>query len=245
MFFMLSKAIGLLAVPSNALSMIGLAGLLLLRSQYAGLGRWLLGLSALLLAGCGFLPIGAALSVPLDDRFPPWNPVHDAPTGIIILIGGAAAAPELAHEYPEAQFVVVGGNPSLFVNALPESDSIGRVLENCGVSRERIAYERRSRNTIENAVFAKDVAQPKPSDRWLLVTSRLHMARAVGTFRRVGFPVETYPVVEDRSWITGSLASGLVAMDNAMHEWIGLLVYWMTGHIDELLPGPHSSQTRT
>ena len=58
----------------------------------------------------------------------------------------------------------------------------------------RLTLEDRSRNTIENAVYSKALAQPKPGERWLLVTSALHMPRAMGAFRQAGFAVEAYPV---------------------------------------------------
>ena len=54
--------------------------------------------------------------------------------------------------------------------------------------------EDKSRNTVENALFARQIAMPKPGDRWLLVTSAYHMPRAIGVFRHAGFPVEAYPV---------------------------------------------------
>jgi len=70
------------------------------------------------------------------------------------------------------------------------------------------------------------------------------MPRAVGTFRRAGFAVEAYPV----DWRTenvghtlltlNTLANGLATTDLAMHEWAGLLVYWLTGRSSELFPGP-------
>jgi uncharacterized SAM-binding protein YcdF (DUF218 family) len=75
------------------------------------------------------------------------------------------------------------------------------------------------------------------------VTSALHMPRAVGCFRQVGFDVEAYPV----AWHTRKnvsiypsnvLGSGLGRLDSATHEWIGLITYWLTGRTSELLPGP-------
>ena len=57
-------------------------------------------------------------------------------------------------------------------------------------------------NTEENARFAKAVADPKPGEHWLLITSAFHMPRAVGIFRKIGFAVEPYPVdFKTRGWI--------------------------------------------
>ncbi len=117
------------------------------------------------------------------------------------------------------------------------------MLERLGVQRERLIVEDRSRNTVENAVYTAAMIDPKPGERWLLVTSAAHMPRAVGCFRRAGIPVEAVPV--DRRLDRGvdffpsdSLAEGLLALDAATREWVGLFVYWLTGQTSELFPGP-------
>ena len=84
--------------------------------------------------------------------------------------------------------------PACSANEGREADYLYPLLDSFGVPRERVTLENRSRNTYENAVFAKELAKPKPGERWLLVTSALHMPRAIGCFRRAGFPVEAYPV---------------------------------------------------
>jgi uncharacterized SAM-binding protein YcdF (DUF218 family) len=119
-----------------------------------------------------------------------------------------------------------------------------RLFESLGLPAARVEFEAKSRNTAENALFAKQLVAPKVGERWLLVTSALHMPRAVGAFRAVGFPVEAHPV----DWrtegpralmsISGSAVDGLLVTDAAIHEWVGLLAYWITGRTSELLPGP-------
>src|SRR6266478_6390205 len=42
--------------------------------------------------------------------------------------------------------------------------------------------------------FPKQSFSPSLVRRWLLVTSAYHMPRAIGVFRKAGFPVEPYPV---------------------------------------------------
>ena len=96
---------------------------------------------------------------------------------------------------------------------------------------------------MENARFTKAMIDPKPGERWLLVTSAVHMPRAVGAFRKAGFPVEAYPVDWrirgwTSSWKPGWPLSGLNATDFAAREWFGLLAYWLAGYTPELLPGP-------
>jgi uncharacterized SAM-binding protein YcdF (DUF218 family) len=263
MFFFLSKTIAYLLLPSNLLIIAGLVGLALMatRSRRAGVRTAVA--SLLLLLAIGILPVGYLLTHALESRFPPWDAVHGAPDGIVVL-GGAIdpdvsldrndpivrdgagriiAIAKLARQFPAARIVYSGGNGSLIAGKPAEADFVYPLLDDFGVPRERIVLENRSRNTAENAVFSKAVAHPKPGERWLLVTSGWHMPRAIGCFRRVGFPVEAYPV----DWRTlkqpdfvlpWSLVSGLVAADIAVHEWMGLLTYWLSGRTSELLPGP-------
>src|SRR5262245_9820999 len=91
MFFVLSKTLGLLAVPSNLMVLLGLIGAALLLTRFARAGRRLLIVSVLLIAVCGLLPVGLALQLSLEQRFPRWDASRGAPDGIVVL-GGALAA---------------------------------------------------------------------------------------------------------------------------------------------------------
>jgi uncharacterized SAM-binding protein YcdF (DUF218 family) len=154
------------------------------------------------------------------------------------------AVVELARRYPTARIIYSGGNPSLTSAGESEAEAALRVFERLGLGAGRVLAEDKSRNTIENAMFSKQLAMPKPGERWLLETSAYHMPRAVGVFRRVGFPVEAYPVDwrtrGPQDFATPFLAAseGLSRTDTAVHEWLGLAVYWTTRRSTELLPGP-------
>jgi uncharacterized SAM-binding protein YcdF (DUF218 family) len=84
---------------------------------------------------------------------------------------------------------------------------------------------------------------PQPDERWLLVTSASHMPRAVGVFRQVGWPVLPYPVdYRTRGdfdlLLTPDAARRWLEFDEAIRNWIGLVAYWMTDRIPDLLPAP-------
>ena len=104
------------------------------------------------------------------------------------------AIAKLARDYPNARIVYTGGNGTLFGRDGAEADYLQPLLESFGIARARVTLEARSRNTAENAAFSKALLQPKPGERWLLVTSAHHMPRSIGAFRKPGFPVEAYPV---------------------------------------------------
>jgi uncharacterized SAM-binding protein YcdF (DUF218 family) len=264
LFFFLSKTIGKMLLPTNFLIGIGVIGALLLATRWASLGRRLMVFSLLMLAVCGFSPLGSWLLYPLESRFPPWDAARGAPDGIIILggsidpdlsiaHGGAVvrsdadriiAAAALARQYPNARILFTGGSANLMSNDAREADYAGALFESLGVARARLTMERRSRNTQENVEFSKAMVAPKSGERWLLVTSAFHMPRSVGLFRKAGFAVEPYPVdwrVGGRSDLLAFFSvadEGLGRTEIALREWMGLIAYRASGKIDELLPGP-------
>ena len=264
MFFILSKTLGFFALPSNVFMAIGLIGLILLCTRFRRLASWLIVTSIVLIALVGYSPLGNILMLPLEQRFPPWNPSHGPPDGIIVL-GGAispglsmargaialndaaeriTATAELARRYPNARIVFTGGTGSLMPNAPVEAPFAVQEFETLGIARDRITAEEQSRNTIENAVFSRLIANPKPGERWLLVTSAFHMPRAIAAFRAAGFAVEAYPVdwrthgYRDELRPFASFTAGLSMMDLAVHEWVGLIAYRWTGRTVEFFPAP-------
>jgi uncharacterized SAM-binding protein YcdF (DUF218 family) len=265
LFFFLSKTLGIMLLPSNFLIGLGLVGGILLLTRFASLGRKLVMASLVLLAICGFSPLGNVLMYPLEQRFPPWDDTRGAPDGIVVLGGsiesdlsaahGVAifntavnrviAAAALAHRYPQARIVFSGGSANLVSDdAAKEADYAIPVFESFGISKDRLMMERRSRNTEENAEFTKALVSPKAGERWLLVTSAYHMPRSIGIFRKAGFAVEPYPadwrVGGAKDVLTFSIFSvdGLARVDLAAREWMGLAAYRISGKTSVFFPGP-------
>lgn len=263
MFFPLSKILGFFALPSNFVTVLGLMGVLLLPTRFKRTARTLMVASLVLIAILGLSPIGNFLIIPLENRFPQWRGTGEV-TGIVVL--GGAVTPEvsnfhnevslnesaermtaaalLAAAYPRAKIIFSGGDAGLVRAEGTEAPLARKLLLGLGVPPERLISEDRSRNTAENAAFSKELAAPKPGERWLLVTSAYHMPRAIGVFRRAGFAVEAFPV--DWRTVNGpasfrpfdSVADGLKRIDVAMREWVGLLMYWLSGRSSELFPAP-------
>ena len=264
MFFLLSKILGFFALPSNIVATLATVGVALLFTRFQRAGRRFTTASVVLLLLAGLSPLGNALIYPLEERFPPWDAARGAPTGIVVL-GGAigpdisaargtpdlnesaerlTAAAALARKYPDAKIIYSGGDARLVIHGGIEAEFAATLLESLGIPRARIIMEGKSRNTVENALFSKALADRKPGERWLLVTSAYHMPRSIGVFRRAGFAVEAYPV----DWRTRgaidlvlpfeSVTAGLRRTDTAAREWTGLLVYWLTGKSDAVFPAP-------
>ena len=264
MFFPISKIFWLIAEPVSALVLVVSVGVALIFTRWARIGRWLSALAALGLVVIVFTPVGTALLLPLENRFPPPPVDLPAPTGIIVLGGGLEEAKseargqtildsdgmrliaglQLARRYPKARLIFTGGSGSLDEHAPSEATGARQFWLDLGGNAAQMSFEGKSRNTWENAVFTRDLVQPKPGETWLLVTSAWHMPRSMGIFRRLGFKVIAYPVAyrtfgDDRDWGFLLAASDrILTLDFAVREWIGLLAYRLTHKTNALFPAP-------
>jgi len=73
-------------------------------------------------------------------------------------------------------------------DAAKEADTARAVFQRLGIAKDRLLMERQSRNTLENAEFSKAMLNPKPGERWLLVTSAYHMSRSSALSVRQDLP---------------------------------------------------------
>lgn len=265
--YTLAKIAAFLCQPSSLAAMALLTGLMLLgRNRRPKLASRLAWGGLAYIAIAGLLPAGNLLMLPLEQRFaglPPPRP-EDRYTGIIILGGfedgwvtekrGLLAVNEsaerlteglrLALRLPATQVVFTGGVGGLWPGGRDAAEPIRTFLSEAGVAKQRILVEARSRNTAENAQLTYDLLQSKAGQRWLLVTSAYHMPRAIGLFRKAGFDVTAYPVdyrtrgPEDLLRPFERIPAGLLRMDLAANEWLGLIAYRIMGRIDDLLPAP-------
>ena len=243
MTYYVSKVLWLIAAPTNALILISAIAAFWAVLRRSNCATWSAAVVACGLVIGTFTPIGLALTVPLEYRFPFSPPDSQAPPHGIILLGGGGssgieAVSTLSKDYPKARVIFSG-----FSATAPTDEFLLRYFAFLGGDPARIYMESRPRTTSEDALYAAAVLKPKPNERWLLVTSALHMPRAVGCFRTAGFQVEPYPVGASTVWthpfttfVPGSEA--LKQLDTAAKEWIGLAAYRLMGNTDALFPRP-------
>ena len=261
MFFALSKALAFVLTPSNLLVMVGLAGLMLLLGRWRKTGWSILFISILGFSLAGWSPLGPAILMTLEDRFP--RPEIPASIAGLVMLGGAVdihitqargleawndqaeritAIAELANKFPAARIILSGG--SGHPDAISESSIARQALVSMGIPEGRLELETRSRNTCENGAESAITAKPQSGEVWLLVTSASHMPRAVACFRAANFQVTPFPVDyhtrggEDLRRMQESIVEGLAEVDLAAHEWIGLITYRLSGLTHELFPAP-------
>ncbi len=265
MSFVLSKVLWPLLSPANLLVLLLVIGLVIQAlggRKQRRLGFALCSGATAMLVALTLLPFWAWALLPLESRFP--QPVLPEKVDGVIVLGGSVDAAAtlawkhptvnhaadrliefamLARRYPGAKLVFTGGSGSLSNPELLEAPVARAVLERIGAPVERMVFEDKSRNTYENALFTMELMKPKPGETWILVTSAYHMPRSVGIFRQIGWPVLPDPVGYYTGFGDGvsfgpNLAKDLNTLDDAIHEWVGLIAYRLMGRTSAIFPAP-------
>lgn len=169
------------------------------------------------------------LKTPLETRFSAsaLGPT-DQIAGVIALGGSPARVREaarIASLYPGSKLIVTGASERDYAAA-----------QTFGLQPNHIIREPYARNTFENALFSKRLANPRPGQRWILVTSAIHMPRAMGVFSALDFDVEPWPIFDGDG--PGPSVAPVV-----QHEILGLVLYRVLGRTKELFPSPSCTKT--
>ena len=264
-FFIGSKFGWLLFSPGNALTLLTVFAWLCLVFGWLKLSRSFLSSVVLLMLITCTLPVGEWLLAPLENRFSANPALPISPTGIIVLGGavdpvmseawgqtesGEAAERVttllyMANLYPDSQLIFTGGSGLISEQSLKEADYVRFLFEELSLDERAILFESESRNTEENVMNSKALLNPQPDQDWILVTSAFHMPRAVGVFCQANWPVIPYPV-DHRSnrnnllRLSLDFSKNLSLLEEAAHEWVGLIAYRITGRTDRFMAGDHN-----
>lgn len=132
--------------------------------------------------------------------------------------------------------IIVTGGPH--EGRISEAQGMAKVLRLKGVPEQAIILEKESRNTYENAIFTERLLKKLPNGKILVVTSALHMPRALATFQRLNMPVIPAVVAPQivppddytlNVWLPHTRS--LEASRTIIKEYFGLLGYWLRGWI--------------
>ncbi len=126
--------------------------------------------------------------------------------------------------------IILSGGAS--IGKLPEAEVMKQVLEELGVDKKEIITEVRSRDTLENAKYVKEICKERNFKKIVLITSAYHMRRAVETFRRAGLETIPYPTdfKQDKSYNLYSFIPRMSVLNDsykALREHLGGLAYGM------------------
>lgn len=124
------------------------------------------------------------------------------------------------------------------------SESMSELIELMGVPKSAVIQESSSANTYENAVDVKAILEARKLHKVLLVTSALHMSRALALFKHQGIDAIAAPCdfsssalaweANTSSW--QALATGLIpdvanltSTTKSIKEMVGIAVYRLMG----------------
>lgn len=252
MFFWLSKIFWLFAAPSSLLLILIGSAVICRMLSWRIAARRLVMAAGILFLLVGIFPLQNILVRHLEDQYPRggWPARVD---GVLILGGGLdwrvlrsrgvpAVEPgsgrliggyEIARRYPKAKVIFAGGSSEITAASLSEADGARHFFRRVGMEPGRLILEQRSRNTYENILMARDIARPQQGQVWLLATSAMHMPRAMGVARKLGWEMQPWPTdyISPTTGMFGlfEYTRNLNRADSAVREAVGLMVYRLTG----------------
>ncbi|MBC7745826.1 MAG: YdcF family protein [Flavobacterium sp.] len=132
--------------------------------------------------------------------------------------------------------LVVGGNSQIIPGLFNESIWVKQQLMQFNIPENNILIETRSRNTLENALFAKEKLRNKNlNPPYLLITSAFHMRRSMYSFQKQGLEVIPYT----SNYIAGKSSLSIdefIPQASVMGQWgtylkevIGFGIYYVKG----------------
>lgn len=257
--FALKKALSLLLEPVFTTSIVLLVGVVLLwRNRRPRAGRVLVtvALGILLLGGSG--PLTKGLADNLEEAFPPLEvaalvagPAEERPRWIVVLGSGhvfdhrlSAAARlsdsglarlvegvRLLRTFPGSKLIVSGR----LGQGMPHGHAMAAAAVELGVPRSDIVVDTTALDTADEAVA---LGRHVGTERFVLVTSAVHMPRAMGLFRKQGkAPIAAptdYASLDPTPFNVGKLVPNTVSLTvlcGALHEYVGMAWSRLRGQI--------------
>jgi len=241
----------LLAVvlPPGGPILLALIGLWLAWRDWRG-GRTLVVVALIALWLLATPAVSDLLRGRLETMHPP-KPIADVPAAdVIVVLGGGIDPPTSRTPYPNLGAAAdrywhafrlwrAGKAPEILISggALPwrdagssEAEAAVAFLTDLGVPANRIVLEPASLDTRGNAQLSANLLRARGAERVLLVTSALHMRRALMHFDAVGVEVFTAPTdheVRDDPPGLLRLLPDTSALDGSRRALKEMLGYWL------------------
>lgn len=225
------------------------------------LGKGLVTLGTALLLLLSVAGISRQILIPLESRYPAllhpetvsWGEKSGtSPKWIVVLGGGHVSNPSLPansqinaaalgrvvegvrlyQAIPGSKLLLSGGG---VFDPVPEAEVMARIAILLGVKPQDITLEKDSRDTAAEAEIIAKMIGP---EKIILVTSAVHMPRAMALFRKRG--LEPIPAPADfrvrgaQRLFPGMVfprGSSLGEVENAAYEYLGLTWAWLRGMI--------------
>jgi uncharacterized SAM-binding protein YcdF (DUF218 family) len=229
-----------------------LIGLALLLAQFRRLrSSKVFGALALVWLWLWSMPVASHwLTNQIEEQFPQVPIASVAHAQAIVVLGGTVTPPSgksteinlgragrvwyaaRLFRAGKAPLVLLSGGGDLERQAFSEARAMAVFLQDLGVPAQAIALEQTSHNTRENAAFSAALLKARGIEHILLVTSALHMPRALPLFKAQGIKVTPAPTDFEAgqepphgllAWLpdAGALNGSALAMKELVGKWVG------------------------
>jgi uncharacterized SAM-binding protein YcdF (DUF218 family) len=192
----------------------------------------------------------------LEADYPITSIVETPSADVLIVLGGGIRPPNSSNPFPDLgdssdrlvhamrlwkagkapKIMLVGRGNGWGSDMGSEGAAMAAILKDFGIDQGAVLIEGESRNTFENALYAKQIWDRENFRTGLLVTSATHMRRATAVFEERGFAVMPVPI-DARAGAFDTIfpftllpdVRALEQVTSVWKEWLGLLVYRARG----------------
>ncbi len=254
MFFILSKLLNFFLDPLNLLVISFVIFLIInarIKKNKFRVIVWFVLFWVFLL----YKPIPEFLVKNLEDKFSYKEETFLELEGIIVL-GGSTGSGKIAKErndislgpgaervfkglqflqqQPQGTVIFTGFSASLFHEGLSEAEITEKLIKALKVDSKKMLFEKRSRNTYENAFYTGEFIDDLKIKKWGIVTSANHMKRAIATFEKQhpetvfeAIPVD-FQTANSIYWSPRNMQGSINLWRIYIHETVGYWVYKLT-----------------
>ena len=259
MTFFLSKFLWFLFNPFNCILFLLFLSLVFNFFKFLKFSKIILYFTFLFFFIAGALPTGSYLLYLLEKNYHNKVNLPEKVEGILILSGATSPfltkeydqialngsverlteSIQLMKKYPKAKVFFAGGSGSIDFPDLNHSDVAKKFYESLDVNTKNIFFDKKSRNTYENIVFAKKKFNPNINEKWILITSAFHLKRAISIGEKLGWeliPYATdYKLPKKFKWkLSFDFFNNLGSLQHSSHEWVGIISYYLMGRSSKI-----------
>ena len=244
--FLFKKIVTPFFLPVSVCIEVLLLGLILLWfTRLQKTGKVIVTIGFILLTGLSYGPVSEALLRPLESKYPPLlnSDQLTQVKWVVVLGNGHISNPQipvtsrvlssalyrlvegirLYRQRPGRRLILTGG---VIFEPVSHAQVLAEMAQAIGVNKQDLVLEQHSMDTKDEAHFVKALVG---NDKFILVTSAVHMPRAMALFRKQGMepiPAPTdFLVKKGQGFGPGIFFPGageLVQTERAVYEYMGM-----------------------
>ena len=245
--FLFKKIVTPFFLPVSVCIEVLLLGLILLWfTRLQKTGKVIVTIGLILLTGLSYGPVSEALLRPLEYKYPPLLNSDYLPQvkWVVVLGGGHISNPQipvtsrisssalyrlvegirLYRQQPGRKLILTG---CVIFDPVSHAQVLAEVAQAVGIKKQDLVLEQHSKDTKDEALLVKALVG---NEKFILVTSAVHMPRSMALFRNQGMDPIPAPadflVTKGQGFGPGIFFPGageLVQAERAVYEYLGMV----------------------